>query len=131
VNGLLILAVVPAGAAGVGVALAALEHRRPKPFTPRPTPGWVYFAAPVVHDADGPPPLVKIGMTRRDPARYRLPELGQISPVELELIHLIETDDPAGLEASLHNMFKEYQHHGEWYDRDAVMSYLDYAEGVA
>jgi DNA-binding XRE family transcriptional regulator len=57
--------------------------------------------------------LVKIGAT--DKPRARLSTLSSGSPVPLELLHTIATNDMPWLEANLHRRFKEKRARGEWF----------------
>ena len=54
----------------------------------------------------------KIGLTRRNPYT-RLKEL--TTPEGVSLVHVIETSDPEGLEAFLHNVFKDKRSNREWF----------------
>ncbi len=67
--------------------------------------GYVYLAK---HGAD-----YKIGRSN-DVARRRR-ELSLILPRELEHVHIIETDDPEGIEAYWHNRFRDQRSRGEWF----------------
>lgn len=89
------------------------------------TAGWVYFIA---SDQDEAP--IKIGMTQRDPRRGRLPELETMSPYPLRLIHALRTSNAARSEREIHEALKDYRLHGEWFDRDAVMMYIDHLKGA-
>ena len=57
----------------------------------------------------------KIGLTRRNP-RTRLKEL--TTPEGVSLVHVIETEDPEGLEQYLHNEFKDKRAEREWFNLD-------------
>ena len=73
------------------------------------TPGYVYL----VHAVDTN--LYKIGLTTRTPEK-RLKELnGSQSPYQLELSHYIFVDDVHEVENDLHQHFKSYHHHNEWF----------------
>jgi hypothetical protein len=67
--------------------------------------GFVYLAK---HGRD-----FKIGRSN-DVARRRR-EISLLLPTELEHVHIIETDDPEGIERYWHNRFQERQIRGEWY----------------
>jgi len=74
-----------------------------------------------------PPRLGFVYMVRGHPGEYkigrtnlvdrRLSELGATGPVEHELVHYIETDDPAGVEAYWHSRFEKAgkRMRGEWF----------------
>lgn len=57
--------------------------------------------------------LTKIGYARD--ARARLATLQIGSPCKLWLIACIETNDMVGLERDLHDSYREYWSHGEWF----------------
>jgi hypothetical protein len=59
----------------------------------------------------------KIGMTNCVGRREY--ELNLQLPERTELIHVIATDDPAGIEAYWHNRFKDKNTNGEWFALDA------------
>jgi hypothetical protein len=117
------------------VALAALVaayqsrgHRRAivrSGSNPVRRPGWVYFLSPVDGAEDDPPAPIKVGMTHRDPAVYRLPEIETMSPKPLELIGTVATNTPELLERTIHAELAPFRRHGEWFDRDAVLAWLD------
>jgi hypothetical protein len=67
--------------------------------------GYVYLAR---HGKD-----YKIGRSN-DTARRRR-ELSLIMPRELEHVHVIETDDPEGIERYWHQRFHERRTRGEWF----------------
>lgn len=56
---------------------------------------------------------VKIGCSR-DLSR-RLARIQLLSPVELAVLHVIETPAPYQLEAHLHDVFADYRVRGEWF----------------
>lgn len=59
----------------------------------------------------------KIGKT--DDLKRRKRDLQTLVPNKLELIHELETDDPAGIELYWHRRFKNKRQDGEWFDLDA------------
>lgn len=87
--------------------------------------GWVYFIASNQEDAP-----IKIGLTQRDPLKERMPELETMSPFPLHVIHIIRTKNCYQLEREIHDELKQYREHGEWFDRDAVMMYIDHLKGA-
>jgi hypothetical protein len=60
----------------------------------------------------------KIGMTRGDVDK-RLAQLQTGSPRRLKLIKVIETDNPARMERTLHAMLQHKRGPGEWFKLDA------------
>ena len=88
-------------------------------------PGWVYFLSSVGGADEDPPAPIKVGMTRRDPAINRLPEIETMSPRQLEILAVIKTTRPELLENLIHKELKQFRHHGEWFDRDATLAWLD------
>lgn len=85
--------------------------------------GWVYFAA----GSEGP---IKIGCTHRKPCQERLPELKTMSPIPLRIIYKQPTPDRFGDEARIHEELAAYRQHGEWFDRDATLYYIDHLKGL-
>ncbi len=63
--------------------------------------------------------LIKFGdffkIGRSNDFDRRLSEIKTKLPEEGELIHVIETDDPEGIEAYWHNRFKDKRARGEWF----------------
>ncbi|MCP3659156.1 MAG: GIY-YIG nuclease family protein [Bacteroidetes bacterium] len=68
--------------------------------------GFVYL---IKHDKD-----YKIGRTK-DVGKRKY-DLGLILPKDIEEIHEIRTDDPAGIEKYWHNKFKDKRGKGEWFN---------------
>ncbi|MCT7958858.1 GIY-YIG nuclease family protein [Laspinema palackyanum] len=58
--------------------------------------------------------LVKIGRTNN--LKRRLRQLSTMNSKELELICSISTGDSVTLEKQLHQQFKQFRQHGEWFD---------------
>jgi Meiotically up-regulated gene 113 len=71
------------------------------------TPGYVYLMR------HGSAREFKIGRTS-NPIR-RAGEVGIELPQRLEPLHVIETDDPGGVEAYWHRRFAEKRLKGEWF----------------
>lgn len=55
----------------------------------------------------------KIGMTTRSPS-VRIREF--TTPEGVEVVHIIETSDPKGCEAFLHDIFKDKRAEREWFN---------------
>jgi hypothetical protein len=68
--------------------------------------GFVYL---IKHDKD-----YKIGKAKH--AGKRNYDLGLILPKDIEEIHVISTDDPAGIEKYWHDRFKDKRGKGEWFN---------------
>jgi hypothetical protein len=65
----------------------------------------------------------KIGKSFRVPQRHR--EIAIELPEKPDVIHVITTDDPTGIEAYWHNRFAEKRTNGEWFSlsRDEVTAF--------
>lgn len=57
---------------------------------------------------------------RSNAAGRRGYELGIQLPEKLKTVHVIRTDDPAGIEAYWHRRFEEKRKNGEWFDLDTA-----------
>lgn len=90
------------------VALDALPRPKADPETSpnrTPTVGHVYL---LKHDK-----VYKIGRSTDAARRYK--EIRVQMPHKMEEVHVIETDDPSGIEAYWHNRFREKRLEGEWF----------------
>lgn len=74
-------------------------------------PGFVYLIAAVEN-----PILYKIGVTVN--LETRLKGIQNMSPIELNVLHTIETDQRFALERELHKKFAAKRKHGEWFALD-------------
>lgn len=66
----------------------------------------------------------KIGKSFRVPQRHR--EIALELPEKPDVVHVITTDDPSGIEAYWHNRFAEKRTNGEWFalSRDDVRVFM-------
>lgn len=85
--------------------------------------GWIYFAG----GHSGP---IKIGMTSREPTQERLPELKTMSPTPLRIMYKFHADDRYAAERQIHDELAPYRQHGEWFDRDVALFYIDHLKGA-
>lgn len=89
--------------------------------------GWVYFVTGGTDEMDTP---IKIGMTHRDPAEDRLPEIRTMSPFPLRVIYKFRAPNAAEAEAKVHERLRNHRLHGEWFERDATLAFIDYLKGA-
>lgn len=66
--------------------------------------------------------VYKIGVTRSKESK-RLRQLQTGNSTKLDIIYLYETEYPFRLETMLHNHYKPWLVHGEWYNIDDVDKY--------
>lgn len=57
---------------------------------------------------------------RSNAAGRREYELGIQLPEKLKTVHVVRTDDPAGIEAYWHNRLETKRKNGEWFDLDTA-----------
>jgi hypothetical protein len=108
------------------VALAGLvwtHYQHQQPLGEQDRSGWLYFIAA----AAGP---VKVGMSSHEPTAQRLPELQTMSPIPLKLLFKMYVHDRWEAEQRAHDALSEYRTHGEWFERDAALSYMDHLKGA-
>jgi len=101
-----------------GVAAAVRTVRGHPPLTPlkRTTGGYVYVLEPIEdEDPDGPERLVKI---------CRM-------PADLRVVWSFYFTQPERVVAAIHSQLAEYRHHGDWYDREATLAFIDHLKGEA
>lgn len=84
--------------------------------------GWVYF----IGGSQGP---IKVGFTRKEPTAERLPELQTLSPYPLRVMHSFRAVNARMAEAEIHDQLARYREHGEWFDREAALSYISHLKG--
>ena len=61
--------------------------------------------------------VYKIGKSTDVTRRYK--KIQTQMPYKMEEVHVIETDDPSGIEAYWHNRFKDKRQNGEWFKLSA------------
>lgn len=115
--------VLLAGAVLAGLIMGFVQLRNAKP---KVADGFIYFISAVGGGEMEPPMPIKIGKTTRNPYRDRLPELDTGSPTPLEVILAVYTPTLDLTERLIHHRLKAARVHGEWYDRDMVMAYIDH-----
>lgn len=88
------------------------------------TSGIVYFIACKDPEYRIKNPHMKIGWTTDLEGRLRGIQTG--SPVELDVMGYIKSDDPVKLEKYFHSIFKKDKRHGEWFDvTDAMLTRIN------
>jgi len=95
-----------AAVAACELAIEALpERNEPDAAAPPGVVGHVYL---LKHDK-----VYKIGKSSDAARRYK--EIRVQMPHKTEEVHVIETDDPSGIEAYWHNRFRDKRLEGEWF----------------
>jgi hypothetical protein len=86
-------------------------------YQPRSTPGIVYFIlAPEIN-------RIKIGITRQS-VPERLASMQCDSPCDLQILASLEAD--GNKEVELHERFKKYNHHGEWFEvSEPILAFIE------
>jgi hypothetical protein len=79
--------------------------------------GWLYF----IGNGAGP---IKVGVTRDTP-RERLKALQTGNPTRLRVLFAIEAEDVLAAEKLAHNALTPAHVQGEWYEREAVLLFID------
>lgn len=91
--------------------------RRVRGWFKQDDPAWLYF----IGAATGP---IKVGITRTSPEE-RCRQLQTGHPARLKVYEAILVTDPHQAEGSAHNALAEYQHVGEWYEREYALSFAE------
>jgi hypothetical protein len=110
-------------------AAGHVEHRAIVDLLPQSEPPDHRDDAPAVEPRDGTVYMLKlarhykIGKTFSVPRRHR--EIALELPEKPDLVHVITTDDPAGIESYWHNRFAAKRTNGEWFalTRDDVRAF--------
>lgn len=111
-------AIIAAAAIAIGLWFAAKDGiRQARHAEEYDRSGWIYF----IGGKNGP---IKIGMSKDEPVRRRLPELRAMSSDTVSVIWTFHTPDRYKAEKLWHDSLSQYRHHGEWYERDAVMTQI-------
>lgn len=117
--------VVPFLAVGAGLYMYRSQSSYRAMVVSREEGGWVYFLGAIGGENEDPPSPIKVGMTHRNPRVDRLPEIETMSPKPLELIYMFYDEWPKRREHLIHNELAPFRRHGEWFDRDAVMAWVE------
>ena len=83
--------------------------------------GWVYF----IGSSNTRQPI-RIGHTELHPYKDRLPELETNDPEPLSVIYAMKSNDAQSEEKRIHDDLSDFRTRGSWFDRDAVLAYLDH-----
>lgn len=85
--------------------------------------GWLYFIA------NGPDTPVKVGLSKYDPVKQRLGELQTMSPTPLRVIFKMPVRDRYAAERKVHEHLAPFRKHGEWFDRDVTLAFIEHLKG--
>lgn len=110
---------------GMTVAVAVVVRDQEYDDAPQDRSGWIYFITAADHE-DAP---VKVGMSYAEPCNGRLDDLRAMSPFPLRLLYTFWTSDRYEYEAKIHKVLNPHRRHGEWFDRDATLAFIDYIKG--
>lgn len=108
---------------GVGFAVREVAQHEQLQEHEDDKSGWVYFVG-------GKETPIKIGMSQYEPSQQRLPELKTMSPEPLTILFKFFTNDRFNAEKVLHDQLAEHRLHGEWFDRDVCLYYIDHLRGA-
>ena len=97
-----------AAAAACELALEALPKRKAEPEVATTGAGVIGHVYLLKHDK-----VYKIGKSIDAARRYK--DIKVQMPHRTEEVHVIETDDPSGIEAYWHNRFRDKRLEGEWF----------------
>jgi len=112
------------GVLAIGFALGTWDYFRGKRTESKA--GWLYFIG-----GSQPDSPIKIGMSKNDPTAGRMPELQTLSPFPLKVMYKVEVADRYQAERDVHQHLEEFRLHGEWFERDAVLHFIDYLKEPA
>lgn len=85
--------------------------------------GWLYFIG------NGPDTPIKVGLSKYDPTRDRLASLQTMSPTPLRVLFKLQVPDRYKAEAMVHDHLAAHRRHGEWFDRDVTLAFIEHLKG--
>jgi len=103
----------------VGIAQACFRPRRVVGRS-----GWLYFIS------NGPGTPVKVGLSKHDPSGDRLSALQTMSPTPLRVLFKLQVADRYKAEAMVHEHLDAHRLHGEWFDRDVTLAFIEHLKGA-